>query len=150
NDHAVACCSPSRHTLSSVTFGPPLQPQQLADEIFTTLAGPVDFQLTQRVFQGAATVVNGGVKRLHLLIQSPGGGVSEGIALYHSRGTLPLELVTYNGGGLYSIAVLVYLAGKVRKVSAAAVFGIHKSTSTFGTPVPVHQLKLAVEHLEID
>lgn len=85
------------------------------------------------MFQAFSVAINAGVKRVHLLMQSTGGLVDDGIAIYNYLSNLPIEITTYNGGSVQSIAVLVYLAGKVRKASRNASFLIHKTS--FGFPV---------------
>ncbi len=61
-----------------------------------------------------------------------------------------MEITTYNGGTVSSIAVLVYLAGKKRHVSKAATFMIHKSTFTLGTVATAERLKMSAEGLLIE
>jgi ATP-dependent Clp protease protease subunit len=119
-------------------------------EVYATLAGTVNADMTRRVFSGGSVAINSGVKTLHLLIQSTGGFVGDGIGIYNYLRSLPIELVTYNGGSVSSIAVLVYLAGKIRKVSKTATFMIHKSTFTFGTPTTAERLKLATDGLLVE
>jgi len=123
--------------------------QQVPSEVYVTLAGLVDDQMVQRVFANGAIAVNSGVKKMHLLIQSPGGTVGDGIAIYNYLRSLPIEIITYNGGSVMSIAVLVYLAGKVRKVSKAATFMIHRTAFTFNTPATAEALKIRAEGLLI-
>jgi ATP-dependent Clp protease protease subunit len=119
-------------------------------EVYATLTGLVDGDMTRRVFAGGSVAMNAGIKKLHLLIQSTGGFVGEGIGIYNYLRALPIELVTYNGGIVSSIAVLVYLAGKVRNVSKTATFMIHKSTYSFGTPTTAERLKLATDGLLVE
>jgi ATP-dependent Clp protease protease subunit len=123
---------------------------QLPSEVYATLTGMVDAQMTQRVFSNGAVAVNNGVKKMHLLIQSIGGTVGEGVGIYNFLRNLPLELVTYNGGNVLSIAVMVYLAGRVRKTSKTAAFMIHKSTYTLPTPTPAERLKISAEGLMVE
>src|SRR5262245_51143183 len=92
----------------------------LPTEIYATLTGPVDADMVRRVFNGGAVAVNGGIRRVHLLVQSAGGFVGDGVVLYNYLRNLPVEFITYNAGSVLSIAVLVYLAGSLRKVSKTA------------------------------
>lgn len=121
-----------------------------ASEIYATLIGSVDAAMVQRVFAAGPIAVNGGAKKLHLLIHSPGGAVADGIALYNYLLNLPLEIITCNAGTVSSIAAIIYLSGKLRKVSKAATFMIHKSTFTFTAPTTADRLKTSAEGLLID
>jgi ATP-dependent Clp protease protease subunit len=60
----------------------------------------------------------GGVTELHLLIQSSGGMVGDGISLYNFFRSLPLDLHVYNTGTVASIAAIAFLGAKRRYTSA--------------------------------
>lgn len=119
-------------------------------EIYATLAGQIDTQLAQRVFNASAAAVNAGVKIVHLLVHSAGGGVGDAVGLYTYLHNLPLSLKTYNGGLVQSAAVLVFLAGKERYVSKAATFVLHKSTFMFPAPASAYTLQVRAQSLLID
>lgn len=103
------------------------QQPQIQPTIYATLAGGIDQATIQRVFQGIAVAINGGVQTLHLLMQSAGGIVADGVALYNYFKNLPLDLHLYNGGGVSSIAVVAFLGARHRYASANATFMIHKT-----------------------
>ncbi len=124
--------------------------QQLPPEIYATLAGNVDVQMVQRVFQACATAINGGVKTIHLLIQSTGGFVGDGVALYNYLRNLPLNLIAYNVGSVQSIAVIVFLAAKQRKASETANFMIHRPYSTAQVGATAPQLELLTDGIRAD
>ncbi len=65
------------------------------------------------------------VEKIHLLISSPGGDVSQGIAVHNYLKHLPIELFTYNIGIVDSIGVIIYCAGKMRFCDDRARFLIH-------------------------
>jgi ATP-dependent Clp protease, protease subunit len=98
-------------------------------EIYMTFAGVIDQQATQRIFGAFAQAINNHFGRVHLLVQSGGGGIEDGIAIYNYLRNLPLEIITYNCGGVSSIAVLIYLAGKPRRATADATFMLHRTTT---------------------
>lgn len=104
-----------------------MEQQPKHEDIYLTLAGTVDSQMAQRVFNSLALATQHGVKRVHLLIHSSGGFIPDGIGLYNYLKNLPLEIYTYNAGQVSSIAVTVYLAGTKRFASATGSFMIHKS-----------------------
>jgi len=122
----------------------------LSDEVFFTFAGLIDQQATQRVFNNFAVAVNGKAKRIHLLIQSAGGMVGDGIAIYNYLRNLPVELITYNSGSVLSIGVIMYLSGKIRKATRNATFLIHKTTCTPQAPVTADAIKHRTRSIELD
>jgi ATP-dependent Clp protease protease subunit len=97
-----------------------------------------------------AQVTQSKIPRVHLLIQSAGGFVGDGIAMYNFLNRLPVELVTYNGGAVESIAVLPYLAGKVRRASKTAVLTMHKTISGVSTKgEPATQLRAKADNADL-
>lgn len=119
-------------------------------EIYVTLAGPVDAQMVQRVFQGFALAIREQVETVHILIQSGGGNIGDGIAIYNYLRKLPLKLISYNGGTVASIAVLIFLAASERMASNTATFMIHKSHFTSATQTNVESLEGIAKMLRID
>jgi ATP-dependent Clp protease protease subunit len=97
------------------------------EEVWCTLTGTVDQAMVQRVFDSFAHAIRTEVKTIHLLLQSSGGFVSEGIALYNYLSNLPIQIIAYNPGGVLSIAVVVFLAAQRRVASDTATFMIHKT-----------------------
>lgn len=77
----------------------------------------------------AATVVkqiNGlKAKRLNVRINSPGGSVFDGTAIYNALARHPAEVVTYIDGVAASIASVIALAGKRVVMAENAMFMIH-------------------------
>ena len=104
---------------------------QVPNEAYYTFAGEIDQRAVNRIFGSLNIAVNNGVEKVHLLVQSFGGIVDDGIAVYNYLTHLPLTVVTYNEGAVQSIAVLMYLAGEVRVCAENASFLIHKTTFTF-------------------
>jgi ATP-dependent Clp protease protease subunit len=103
----------------------------LPKDIYLTFAGSIDNQAVSRFFNSLNIAVTNGVESVHLLVQSMGGFVDDGIGLYNYLTNLPLKLITYNEGAVQSIALLPYLAGKVRNCAPDASFLIHKTTFSF-------------------
>lgn len=67
------------------------------------------------------------VPHVHLLFQSTGGNIGDGLCLYSYFRALTVDLTLYNGGTVASIATIAYLGAKHRKTSAYATFMIHRS-----------------------
>jgi ATP-dependent Clp protease protease subunit len=99
-------------------------------EVYGIFSGPIDQAGTQRLANGLTTSSANNVKSVHLMFQSQGGGIGEGICLHNLFQSLPFDLTLYNGGSVASIAVIAYLGAKRRKVSAYASFMIHRTQTT--------------------
>jgi len=100
---------------------------QAPEELWATLAGQVNEAMVQRVFQNFTLAMNNRVKRIHLLIQSAGGIIGDGIAIYNFLKNIPLEVIAYNGGFVQSVAVIAFLGAKKRRASKTATFMIHRA-----------------------
>lgn len=72
---------------------------------------------------------------VHLLLNSIGGSLASGLALYNHLRMLPLDLVTVNCGHVGSVANLIFLAGNKRIVLSNSHFFFHDFnwTSSGGT-----------------
>lgn len=77
----------------------------IPDVVYASLGGPIDQDSLSRIFSNLSGATQGGAKEIHLLVQSTGGMVSDGIALYNFLKTFPIKLHGYNGGSVSSIAV---------------------------------------------
>jgi ATP-dependent Clp protease protease subunit len=101
-------------------------PEQAPNEVYATFSGPINENSTHRIFQAVAGASAAKVRHIHFLLESFGGFVGDGIALYNFFRTLPMDLTIYNVGSIQSIAVIAYLGAKNRKASASAAFMIHR------------------------
>jgi ATP-dependent Clp protease, protease subunit len=101
--------------------------QQTPKVVYATFAGTIDQQSLPRIFQSFAAASQGGTTEVHLMFQSIGGMIGDGISLYNFFNTLPLVLHIYNTGSVQSVAVLAYLGAANRHASAHSTFMIHKS-----------------------
>ena len=62
----------------------------------------------------------------------------------------PINFITYNGGAVASIAVILFLAGRQRYASETARFMIHKSHATASPGSRPDALNIIVEGLRAD
>lgn len=121
----------------------------MPEDIYGTFADTISQASVQRIFQAVASASEAGVERAHILFQSPGGFISDGICLYNFFKVMPMELTLYNGGSVQSIAALAFLGAKHRKVSASATFQMHRA-SFAGPAVQAPQLEALAESARID
>lgn len=106
---------------------PAQAPQPQPTEVFATFVGNIDQAAVQRFFVGMATVMSTKISTVHILFQSTGGYIGDGVCLYNYFNSLPFDLTLYNAGSVQSIATIAYLGAKKRKVSTHATFMIHRS-----------------------
>jgi ATP-dependent Clp protease protease subunit len=85
---------------------------KLQGHAWFTLSGDINSDMVHRVFDAVADMTEDMVTDAHILIQSNGGYVSDGICLYNYLSKLPIRFHFYNAGAVASIAVIVFLAGQ--------------------------------------
>lgn len=117
---------------------------------YYTLAGDVNSDMVQRVFSAVAEMSANRISRAHLLIQSHGGFISDGLCLYNFLSNLPIRFVTYNAGAVASIAVTVFLAGRQRYASSTARFMVHKSHASPQGGARPEALQIIADGLQAD
>lgn len=124
--------------------------KKAGNDAYFTLAGDVNSDMVRRVFDAVSCMTQDKVSTAHIVIQSNGGYVSDGICLYNFLSKLPIEIVTYNAGAVASIAVILFLSGKKRYASDTARFMVHKSHATAPSGARPDALEIIVEGLRAD
>lgn len=119
-------------------------------EAWFTLSGDVNSDMVHRVFDAVASMSSEGIDTAHILLQSNGGYVSDGLCLYNFLANAPVRFLMYNGGAVASIAVILFLAGTRRYASETARFMIHKSHATAAPGSRPDALNIIVEGLRAD
>jgi ATP-dependent protease ClpP protease subunit/HAMP domain-containing protein len=97
---------------------------------YLVFSGYIDQLAVQRVFGMTAAAIQDGVSEVHLLMQSVGGSVADGVCLYNYFRTFPVPVTIYNAGGISSAAVLAYLGAPHRLANRSASFMVHRSHAT--------------------
>jgi len=123
---------------------------QQEKQAWFTLSGDVNSDMVHRVFEAVANMTEDGIDTAHVLLQSNGGYVSDGLCLYNFLASSPIKFVMYNGGAVASIAVVLFLAGARRHASETARFMIHKSHATASPGSRPDALNIIVEGLRAD
>lgn len=119
-------------------------------EIWVSFSGEISNLTAHQIMSNFSMATQNGVKTIHFLIQSAGGVVADGVALYNYLVDLPVELITYNTGSVKSAAVLPFLAGKKRIATDTAAFMIHKAGTVIAERMPAWYLRQRADDLEID
>jgi len=104
-------------------------PQCLPSIVYATYCGPIDQAAVQKIVAGLSRATIENVKEVHVMFQSLGGGVGDGIALYNFFRAFTVDLTLYNVGNISSIALVSYLGAKRRKTNTFATFMTHRTTS---------------------
>jgi ATP-dependent Clp protease protease subunit len=129
----------------------PASPEQqpLPKIVYAMFCGTLDESAVRRIMINIAKATEQNVEHIHLLFQSDGGGVGNGVSLYYLFKVLPFELTIYNIGAVSSAALIAYLGAKHRKASASATFLIHRTTDSlqFGREA---QFRAVAESLAIN
>jgi ATP-dependent Clp protease, protease subunit len=115
-----------------------------------TLSGDVNSDMVHRVFESVSGMSEAGIETAHVLIQSNGGYVSDGLCMYNFLSNAPVNFVMYNAGAVASIAVILFLAGSRRYASETARFMVHKSHATASPGARPDALNIIVEGLRAD
>jgi ATP-dependent Clp protease, protease subunit len=119
-------------------------------EAWYTLSGDVNSDMVHRVFEAVAGMTEEGIETAHVLVQSNGGYVSDGLCLYNFLANAPVNFLMYNGGAVASIAVILFLSGTRRYASETARFMVHKSHATASPGSRPEALSIIVEGLRAD
>jgi len=115
-----------------------------------TLSGDVNSDMVHRVFEAVSGMSESGIETAHVLLQSNGGYVSDGLCMYNFLSNAPVTFVMYNAGAVASIAVILFLAGTRRYASETARFMVHKSHATASPGARPDALNIIVEGLRAD
>src|ERR1035437_5093122 len=100
----------------------PPPPVPIPQDFYGVFAGPIN-EISFQKFCNTFTMVTQQKlpnKRLHLLIQSTGGIIGDGIALYNLLRKAPFDLCVYNSGSIQSIATVCFLAAPRRIANSNA------------------------------
>jgi ATP-dependent Clp protease, protease subunit len=99
---------------------------------------PIDSNTMNMLLSIVNNQVRLGVKKITIVISSPGGDTASAFAAYNILRNVPAEITTFNAGNIDSAALLVYCAGKYRySFPSPARFLIHSNALTLGTNVPL-------------
>jgi ATP-dependent Clp protease, protease subunit len=96
-----------------------------ADLVYVTFSAEVNPSTTESLIATMANCANFGVKKVCLLLSTPGGSVTHGLNLYNVLRAMPFELSTYNVGNVDSIGNVIFAAGARRYAAPHATFMFH-------------------------
>lgn len=102
--------------------------------VYVSFSAEIIPHTTESLIATMANLSNQGVKKVYLLLSTPGGSVMHGMNLYNVLRAFPFELVTHNVGNVDSIGNAVFLAGARRYACPHSTFMFHG----VGFDVPQH------------
>ena len=106
-------------------------------------------QITAQVLLAALVArVSEGFDEVHLLMNTPGGDVSQGISLYNAIRALPVRVVTYNMGSVDSIGNVVFQAGDYRVCAHQSSFMFHGVITDLRGSLDLKQLQEQTRGIE--
>ncbi len=106
-------------------------PATLPAEVYAVFCGAIEQATAQKIVNGLTGAINSGTaKHVHVLFQSAGGYVGDGVFLYNFFRSIPIEVTFYNAGQISSAGVVAYLGAKNRKTTKGATFMLHRSTNS--------------------
>jgi ATP-dependent protease ClpP protease subunit len=100
--------------------------EECVKDIFLAFCGNIDHVAVAQFMKTITKAINDKVEHVHLLFQSNGGSVADGICLYNFFNTLPIPLTIYNPGTIRSAGIMSYLGAKHRKTSQYSTFVLHR------------------------
>src|SRR6266849_3964183 len=101
----------------------------IPDVAHAIFCGDIAQVTAQKVVSSLTNAMASKVKHVHLLFQTAGGYVGDGVFLYNLFRTIPIELTLYNVGQISSAGVIAFLGAKHRKTARNATFMLHRSAS---------------------
>lgn len=113
---------------------------------------PVNPQTAAALLRVIDSKIATGLKKLHLMISSPGGSVFHGLSIYNFLKGSPIEVVTYNFGSVDSIGVVIFCSGDTRICVPNARFLIHGVSMTFNNQARLDEkdMEEKIKGLRID
>jgi ATP-dependent Clp protease protease subunit len=125
---------------------PPTQPSQ---DVYLIFCGSIDGGSAQKIANALSNAANQRAKSVHLVMQTAGGSVADGVFLYNLFRSTPIDLTLYNIGSIASAGVIAYLGAPHRKTSAFAIFMTHRTTAPM-LPANANQLRAITHSIYLD
>jgi ATP-dependent Clp protease protease subunit len=118
--------------------------------VVINFAVPVDNNSTNGLLRVVSAQMAQGVRKITILISSPGGDTVSAFAAYNILKNLPIDLTTINVGTVDSAALLIYCAASHRQSldGPGIRFLIHGNSATNGIPLDANALEAQLQQLK--
>lgn len=100
-------------------------------ESLIRFVGDINPKSCKRISEIFGLLKDKGIQKVHLILSTPGGSVTDGLFLYSFLTSQDIELVTYNAGHVDSIGTIIFCAGKERYTVPYGRFLIHPIQISF-------------------
>lgn len=118
---------------SSVVFAQEKENVNSGSAAYLYFSQPIDEKSTLDLTSGIINLRSKGYGTIYLMINSMGGNIASGIALYHILSSMDVQINTYAIANVESAAVLLFLAGKERIANKESLFAFHSGQETFSS-----------------
>lgn len=96
-----------------------------ADTVYVSFSAEITPHTTESLIAAISNLINQKIKRVYLLLSTPGGSVMHGMTLYNFLRSVPCELIAHNTGNVDSIGNAIFLAANKRYACASSTFMFH-------------------------
>ncbi|HEY0307081.1 MAG TPA: ATP-dependent Clp protease proteolytic subunit [Acidobacteriaceae bacterium] len=119
--------------------------------LWAIFCGEINAANTGKLVNGLTGVSAGGtIQTIHILFQSWGGFVGDGVFMYNLLRNFPLEIIFYNAGHIASAGVTAFLGARSRKATRNSLFMIHKSSNASASGASADKLKAISDSLILE
>ena len=93
--------------------------------VYVSFSAEINVKTTESLIAVMSNLTNLGVQQVYLILNTPGGIVTNGMNVYNVLRGMPFELTTHNAGNVDSIGNVVFLAGSRRYAAPNSTFMFH-------------------------
>lgn len=127
----------------SVLCQTPITAPQPPERVIINFILPIDTNSVNMLLAIINGQMRSGVKKITIVLSSPGGDTAAAFAAYNILKSVPVEITTFNVGNIDSAAMMIYCAGKNRySFPSPARFLIHGNSVNFGGGVSLDSRSL--------
>src|SRR5258708_14707985 len=95
---------------------------QTPQPLYIWFSAPIDQVSADTLMSALVNAYTQGIRDVHLLISTSGGGIMNGMTLFNFLRGLPITLTTHNVGNVDSIGNVIFLSGSRRVACAHSTF----------------------------
>jgi ATP-dependent Clp protease protease subunit len=125
--------------------------QTATQELYLNFCGEINSYSANRLVNwlALATTETSPVSKVHLILQSYGGTVGDGIYLHNFLKAFPIDIYAYNIGHIASAATIAFLGAKFRLTARNATFMVHRTLNPLQYQT-AENLRIITESLALD
>jgi ATP-dependent Clp protease, protease subunit len=125
--------------------------QPTPEILYGIFCGDINSVNMQKFVNNLTAASNLAAKQIHILFQSWGGFVGDGIFSFNLLRSFPIDVTLYNAGQVASAGVLAFMGARHRKTTKNAIFMLHKTAIPNAVqPATLHKLRSVQKTLILD